>query len=92
MHCDNMTVVHIINNMSSSCKHCMKILRILTLDNLKMDQGVFTRHIQGKKNFLSDSLSRLEFDKFFKLALKEINQYPDNLDERLWPIEKVWNN
>ena len=33
--CDNMAVVHMINNMSSSCKQCMYLLRMLTLNNLR---------------------------------------------------------
>ena len=29
--CDNMSVMHMVNNLSSSCKHCMALLRLLVL-------------------------------------------------------------
>ena len=33
--CDNVAMVHMINNLSSSCHHCMHLLRILVLDGLQ---------------------------------------------------------
>ena len=33
--CDNKVVVDMINSMSSSCKHCMKLLRLVTLNGLR---------------------------------------------------------
>ena len=36
--CDNMSVVHIVNSLSSSCRQCMKLERLLTLNNMKHDR------------------------------------------------------
>ena len=32
--CDNESVVHMVNNSSSSCKNCMVLIRIITLHSL----------------------------------------------------------
>ena len=39
--CGNISVVHMMNNLSLSCAQCMKLIRILTLNNLKFDRRVF---------------------------------------------------
>ena len=39
--CDNMSVVQMINNMSSSCKNCMILIRIITLEGLKQNTRIF---------------------------------------------------
>ena len=66
--CDNISVVSMVNKLSSSCKQCMKLIRLLTLNNLKYSRRVFIKHIEGRKNCLSDALSRLNFPNFFRLA------------------------
>ena len=38
--CNNMGVVGMINKMTSSCKHCMVLLRILTLNNLRLNRRI----------------------------------------------------
>ena len=90
VYCDNMSAVQMVNNLSSSCEQCMKLIRILTLDNLKHYRRVFVRHIEGRKNVLSDALSRLQFDKFFKLAPATVKQYPDDISTVIWPVTKLW--
>ena len=32
--CDNQSVVHMVNNLTSSCKHCMFLIRLLVLNGL----------------------------------------------------------
>ena len=39
--CDNISVVHMVNNLSLSCHQCMKLIRMLTLNNLQHDRRVF---------------------------------------------------
>ena len=58
IHCDNMAVVHLVNNNASTCKHCMTLLRLLTLDNLIHHTKVWVRFIGTKSNDLANSLSR----------------------------------
>ena len=79
LHCDNEAVIQMVNNMTSSCEHCMKLLRLLTLNNLEFNRRVFIRHVAGKNNCLSDSLSQLQFDRFFHLAPKTIDPHPEKL-------------
>ena len=90
VYCDNMSAVQMVNNLTSSCEQCMKLIRILTLDNLKHDRRVFVRHIEGRKNVLSDALSRLQFDRFFKLVPSTVNPYPDSISTVIWPASKLW--
>ena len=89
--CDNISVVHMVNKLTSSCGQCMKLIRLLTLNNLKWDRRIFIRHIEGRKNILSDALSRPNLTKFFKYAPKTIHPHPDNISEELWPLTKIWD-
>ena len=90
--CDNISVVHMVNNLTSSCHQCMKLLRLLTLNNLRHDRCVFVRHVKGKNNQLSDALSRQNLRRFFALAPKTVNPYPDHIHPDLWPLTKIWNS
>ena len=88
--CDNESVKFIVNHMAGGCKNSMNLLRMLTLNYLKYDRRIFVEHIKGTNNFLSDALSRLEFDRFFRLAPKTIDNYPQRLPEEIWPLSKIW--
>ena len=81
VHCDNQVVVAMINNGSSSCKHCMVLIRLLTLNGLQFNRRVFAKYVIGKSNKLSDSLSRLKIKLFKKLA-PTINEFPDKTNPR----------
>ena len=43
--CDNKTVVFMINKLTSSCKKCMQLTRMITLNGLKHNRRVFARHL-----------------------------------------------
>ena len=45
VHCDNSSVVYMINNSSSSCCNCMVLIRILTHFSMINNIRVFTRHL-----------------------------------------------
>ena len=90
VHCDNQAVVHMINNSTSSCKQCMVLIRILTLDNLIHNRSLTAVYVPTLKNILADSLSRLNFTKFFKHAPRNINTFPSRLPEKIWPMERLW--
>ena len=68
LYCDNSVVVSMINNMTSSCRNCMYLLRLLTLNNLVNNQRVFAHYISSQDNFLSDSLFRLQFQHFWRVG------------------------
>ena len=89
--CDNMAVVHMINDTSSSCKNCMYLIRKLMLNNLIYNRRVFAKYISTKANSRADVLSRGLIGKYFKLA-PHSNKTPDPIPEELWPLSKLWLN
>ena len=89
MFCDNMSVCAMVNKMTSSCKNCMKLLRILVLKCLYYNVRVFVRYIDTKSNVLSDSLSRMQIKKFRKLA-PGADLRPTPIPARIWPPSKLW--
>ena len=93
LHCDNSSVVEMINSTTSSCKNCMVLIRLLVFKSLIENVRIFARHVSGVKNYLSDSLSRMKIEKFHELAGKDglcFNNLPTNIPEDLWPMEKIW--
>ena len=90
IYCDNESVVHMLNDSSSSCKQCMFLLRLLTLDNLKFNRRIFTKHIRTEKNDIADSLSRLQFKRFWWLAPSTMDEYPTAISTEIWPASKIW--
>ena len=88
--CDNKAVVHMINNYTSGCKKCMKLLRMLALDNLQHNRRVFVKYVASADNDLVDSLSRMQFKRFWRLAPKTMNRQPDKIPDSIWPVEKLW--
>ena len=91
--CDNMSVVHMVNNMSSGCKYCMVLIRLLTLESMTWNVRLFAKHVRSESNGPSDALSRLQFAGFFELTKdKNINARADRIPDRIWPISKIWLN
>ena len=90
VHCDNKSVVQMINDGVSRCKNCMHLLRLISLNTLRHGTRLFAIHVEGKLNNLSDSLSRLEFKRFFKHAPKNVKSFPEHLPEEIWPASKLW--
>lgn len=60
-HCDNQSIVNIINKQSSADPLIMKLLRPMILIMLLHDISFRAEHIPGNLNNLCDSLSRLQF-------------------------------
>ena len=83
--CDNMSVVHIINKMSSKSVVVMKLIRYLTLLCLKFNIVVKSSHIEGKRNQICDALSRFQWTKFRLLAPKA-DKSPREVPSHLWEI------
>ena len=69
--CDNMSVVHMINSNTSSCKNCMVLIRIIVLKCLQENVKLHVRHVKGVLNTYSDLLSRLKYKQFRTKARKE---------------------
>ena len=90
--CDNMSVVHMINNNSSSCHNCMVLIRILVLHSLIHNVRVYATYIPSKKNKVADWLSHAKFYKFRLYAAKnKLDRKPQPIPEIMWPLEKLWS-
>ena len=87
---DNQSVRDMVNSQSSSCKNCMVLIRILTLNSLYHNRKIFVRHVKGSKNVLADSLSRGKFSVFWHHAPMYTKAHPDSLPSVLWPASKLW--
>lgn len=68
IHTDNQDLVHVINKKSSREKSIMPLIRKLVLTTLKNNTLVHAVHIPGASNCLADALSRLQLEKFKRLA------------------------
>lgn len=62
--CDNQAVVHMVNSTTSSCKYCMILIRLITLKAIEHNVCYQVEYVKSKDNYLSDSLSRLDFKTF----------------------------
>ena len=92
IYCDNKSARDMINSTVSNCKNCMRLLRMLTLNNLIHNRRVFAKYVKTNENTCADALSRLQFGRFFKNVPKniDINKNPDPLPQDLWPLSKIW--
>ena len=66
--CDNISVCHMLNKLTSSCKNCMVLIRMLTLNGLRFNRRVKAKYISTKANFLADALSRNQLKRFRRLG------------------------
>ena len=73
IHCDKQSMVQMLNSSTYSCKNCMVLIRILTLDNLVQNRLIVAKFIPGVENKRADSLSRMKFNKFWECAPKSMN-------------------
>ena len=87
--CDNMSMVQMINQTTSSCKNCMYLIRLLVLDGLIHNRRIFARHIRTELNEMRDALSYLQFEHFRKLGPK-MNKWPSRILPVIWPASKIW--
>ncbi|MES9881411.1 MAG: reverse transcriptase domain-containing protein [Sedimenticola sp.] len=83
--CDNMAVVAIVNTMTSKSEEVMVLLRDFTLKCMQLNIMVKASHVEGVKNVLTDSLSRLQIGKFRELA-PEAEPMPAEIPLQLWNI------
>ena len=88
--CDNHSVMHIVNDAFSHCEQCMKLVRLLTLNNIKFKRHVFVKYVHSRDNILADSFSRMDFSRFWRHASDDKEKYPDTISPAIWPVEKIW--
>ena len=85
LHCDNSTVVQVINAQSSKDGKIMKLLRHIVLLCLNHNIIFKAEHIQGKKNILADRISRGQIDPEF-LQRHGMQPYPFPVPATLRPV------
>ena len=91
VHCDNESVVSMINSSSSSCGKCMVLIRKLTFKCLQCNLCIFAQHIMGQ-NTLPDLLSQLTIDKFKDVVKNQnFNVYPTPPSPELWLLRHWWD-
>ena len=90
IHCDNQAVVAMVNNTTSSCKHCMILLRLMVLQSLILNVKISARYVRSSLNQRSDALSRKKFDLFWRLSSSRTEKLPLKIPHHLWPMSKVW--
>ena len=83
-HCDNAAVVYAVNTMTSKSDMVMTLLRAITLKCLLLNIVVKAEHIPGKFN-ITDSLSRLQIDKFRQLV-PQAEKEPEVIPSQVWDI------
>ena len=83
--CDNQAVVNIINNQTSKSDRVMVLVRAFTLQCLKLNIVFRAEHVPGSKNLITDSLSRLQMEKFRQLA-PNADKHPQIVPDQLWSI------
>ena len=89
--CDNISVMQMINKATSSCKHCMNLIRIVILESLKQNVRIYAKYVSSKDNAISDALSRNQMARFVKLTKDlEMDENSMPVPSTIWPMCKVW--
>ena len=88
--CDNESVISMINSTSSSCRNCLKLLRMITMHALDNNTRICARRVVSLTNKKADYLPRRMFDKFWALAPVIMSPMPEPIPHKLWPMTKVW--
>ena len=90
---DNDAAKQMINNQSSNCRFCMKLIRLLTLNCLTYNMRIFAKYVPSGDNEIADSLSRFEWSRFWRLAVKKgMDRVPQKIPAILWPPSKFFKD
>ena len=89
--CDNKSVHDMVNGGFSNCMQCMKLIRLLTLNNLKANRKITVEYVDTKWNILADAISRFQFKCFWSYAPRTMHKHPDKIADSVWPPMKVWS-
>ncbi|XP_054843457.1 uncharacterized protein LOC129335043 [Eublepharis macularius] len=83
--CDNMAVVQVVNSLSSKSRRVMRLVRVFTLQCLRLNILFRAKHVPGVSNCIADALSRLQMARFRQLA-PEADLQPALMPQFLWQI------
>jgi hypothetical protein len=84
LHCDNQSVVSIINAQTSKCPLIMRLVRRLTVASMSSNLVLRSQHIPGAANTLADHLSRFCHSQARQVA-PWLNKTPDDIPSHLLP-------
>ena len=87
--CDNMAVIQMVNQVTSSCHNCMYLIRLLVLNGLIHNTRVFAKFVWSCDNRLSDSLSHLQLKRFRQLG-PLMTEFPSQVTPLIWLASKIW--
>ena len=69
----------------------MVLIRMIVMESLVCNTRVFARYVRSKDNDKADALSRLQWDRFWRLAKADsMNELPTPLPHSIWPMDKIW--
>ena len=91
IHCDNQSVVHMVNKTATSCPHCMTLIRIVVFQGLIHNVKINAVYVPGKINKISDFLSRMRVKDALVLMRDDCDKQPTHVSTKIWPIKKIWN-
>ena len=89
--CDNEAVVHMVDNLTSSCEQCLKLIRILALQGIQFNRKIQVRYIKSRKNIHADALIQLDLTRFWKHVVSGTFMTPTLIPQQLWPMDKIWS-
>ena len=81
--CDNKSARDMVNSQFSRCKHCMKLLRLLTINNLKHNRRLKVVYVKSQDNTRADALIRGDFQTFFNNSTENVDRSPRPLPPEL---------
>ena len=91
IYCDNESVCRMVNHNTGGCKYSMVLVRRLALLCLRYSLRRHVKYIKSKDNDLSDALSRLQLNRFYRLTKdKGFHKYPTLPSTHLWPVDSFW--
>ena len=93
VHCDNQSVVQMVNNTTSSCKSCMVLIRLIVMESMVQNVRLYVKYITSAKNEIADALSQQQWMQFHKLTKdKNMDRQPREVYQDIWPMQKIWKN
>ena len=90
--CDNQSVVHMVNNTSSSCGQCMILIRLLVIECLRQNTKLKVKYVTSKNNKFADLLSRLKYAEFRRQAKLDgviLDSKPTPIPQILSPLSEI---
>ena len=90
--CDNTSVCNMVNALSSRCKNCMILIRLLALQCMVYNIRISVLYIPTYQNTLADALSREDIKRFWDNAPNYTVCHAETLHEYLWPMDKIWKH